>query len=566
MRLGELRMSAAGSYRGRYYWLGSAGWVAWFVAPLAPGWLISASFTEFQRHGASTRLWFILAVLVVTEILMAVLLAMAHRIYMLGNEAAKALMRANVVNAQLASGGSDAGERSVPVGDVLVRLRDDPFDALFLLDNWVDLFGSVLYSAVAITLLARIDVWAAMAGVLPLVAVGIGNTQLSQRARRYRQQARASTSEVNDFLNAAFAASLTVKVAGAQASVLGRLDRLNGRRARAMVRDQVWNDATFAMNATLADVCVGAALVVAASRRLDAGQVALFANYLVNLVWLPHRIGNLFSGRRRYEVSVGRLDDLVAPASNGVDRLVEHRTLPVLGGGPVARTAPVARRRLEALELRGVTVAGRGVTDVDLIVRRGSLVVVAGPVGCGKSTLLRAVVGLIPLDRGEVVWNGEVIEDRAAFFVPPQCSYVAQVPRLFAESLGDNLRLGRDLDAPDIAAALHLAVFETDVAELPSGLSTLIGTGGVRLSGGQAQRAAAARALGYRPELLVLDDLTSALDSETETLLWDRLAEAGFTVLAASNRPAALARADTIVHLNGASLPIYPSSTGPGSM
>jgi ATP-binding cassette subfamily B protein len=191
----------------------------------------------------------------------------------------------------------------------------------------------------------------------------------------------------------------------------------------------------------------------------------------------------------------------------------------------------------------------RGVGPIDLTLDRGSLTVVSGPVGAGKTSLLRGVLGLVPTDAGEVCWNGEPVVDRARFFVPPQCSYVPQVPRLFAESLADNLRLGHRLDDAELHRAIRLASFERDVAAFGAGLSTMIGSRGVRLSGGQAQRAAAARAFVHRPELLVLDDLASALDPDTELEMWERLAASGFTVLAASNRPAALARADQVITL-----------------
>ena len=91
-------------------------------------------------------------------------------------------------------------------------------------------------------------------------------------------------------------------------------------------------------------------------------------------------------------------------------------------------------------------------------------------------------------------WNGATVDDRAAFFVPPQCAYVAQVPRLFAESLADNLRLGHDLGDDDVLAGITLAAFDDDVAGLPDGLDTVVGARGVRLSGGQV--AARRRRLG----------------------------------------------------------------------
>ena len=344
---------------------------------------------------------------------------------------------------------------------------------------------------------------------------------------------------------------MTVKVAGAQHDVLKRLDELTATRAHAAVRDGTWNEVVWTINTAAADAFVGVALLVASRHRLSAGDITLFASYLAGMGWLPMRIGSIIVGRRRYQVSAARLDALLPAGGNGAtDRLIEHRSLPILGGPPAARPLSAARVPLKQLEVRGLTIAGRGLDHLDLTIERGSLTILSGPVGCGKTSFLRALIGLLDIDDGSVLWNGSLIADRSAFFVPPQCSFVAQVPRLFAESLADNLRLGHSIADVDVARAIDLAAFAPDVADLPHGLDTMVGARGVRLSGGQAQRAAAARALVHRPELLVLDDLTSALDVETELELWVGLASAGYTVLAASNRPVALARADQVINLS----------------
>lgn len=100
-------------------------------------------------------------------------------------------------------------------------------------------------------------------------------------------------------------------------------------------------------------------------------------------------------------------------------------------------------------------------------------------------------------------------------------------------------------------SAVHTAVLDRDVASMPSGLHTQVGARGVRLSGGQVQRAAIARALVRRTDLLVLDDVSSALDVETERRLWERLlADADRTLLVVSNRPATIARADQVIRLD----------------
>jgi ATP-binding cassette subfamily B protein len=215
---------------------------------------------------------------------------------------------------------------------------------------------------------------------------------------------------------------------------------------------------------------------------------------------------------------------------------------------------------LAHLEVRGLTYDHdgdvRGIVDVSFELRRGSFTVITGRIGAGKSTLLDALLGLIPRDRGEIRWNGVVVDDPATFFVPPRSAYTPQVPRLFSETLRENLLLGRPDEPAVLDAAIHSAVMELDVAALERGLDTLVGPRGVKLSGGQIQRAAAARMFVREAELLVFDDLSSALDAETEAELWSRLFERGrdVTCLVVSHRPVALRRADQILLMDAGRL------------
>ncbi|MBK9055890.1 MAG: ABC transporter ATP-binding protein [Chloroflexi bacterium] len=202
--------------------------------------------------------------------------------------------------------------------------------------------------------------------------------------------------------------------------------------------------------------------------------------------------------------------------------------------------------------------SNKGVQQINLKLTPGTITVITGRIGSGKSTLLRVLLGILPPQSGEILWNNQPIPDLARFFVPPHAAYTSQVPRLFSESLRDNLLLGLPEGQVDLAGSVYQAVLERDVAGMEKGLDTVVGPRGMRLSGGQVQRSAAARMFVRQPELLVFDDLSSALDVETEQLLWERvfaaagknsLRSSGPTCLVISHRPSVLRRADHIIIL-----------------
>jgi ATP-binding cassette subfamily B protein len=211
-------------------------------------------------------------------------------------------------------------------------------------------------------------------------------------------------------------------------------------------------------------------------------------------------------------------------------------------------------QRLERLTVQGLSYRYRntdqGIEGINLDLPAGSFTAITGRIGAGKTTALRALLGLVPKDAGEIRWNGQLVEHPAEFFVPPRSAYTAQVPRLFSDTLRENILLGLAQHDGDLAAAVRLAVMEQDIGALGDGLDTVIGRRGVKLSGGQVQRAAAARMFVRDAELLVFDDLSSALDVETERTLWDNLiGNRRATYLVVSHRRAALQRADHIIVL-----------------
>jgi ABC-type multidrug transport system fused ATPase/permease subunit len=218
-----------------------------------------------------------------------------------------------------------------------------------------------------------------------------------------------------------------------------------------------------------------------------------------------------------------------------------------LGSAPAPVTAP--RTPLRELELRGFTAIHEdgtlGVRDVDLTVERGQLVLVVGPVGAGKSSLLRAMAGIVH-HTGALRWNGEPVTEPEVFLRPNQVGYVGQLPRVLSGTVAENIQLGHQVDAEN---AVTIAQLSHDLAAAGGGLGLLIGHKGTRLSGGQLQRLALARALAPRTELLIADDVSSALDVTTELDLWRALRATGVTVIGSTSKQAALAQADQVIVL-----------------
>lgn len=532
---------------------GMLSWGLFHILPLLGAPLLKAVLDRLEAGPATAgrALPWVVA-LAGAEILRAADHYVAARVWVDGWCGFATHLRRNMLAGVVFGPGAVASRLPATSGDTTNRMRDDVEDFIWFIDTWLDTWGSAVFSAVALAVMFRIDPVVTAVGVLPLLTVTLITRLLSSRIQAWRRQLRESTGTVTGLIAEAFSAVLAVKGAGSGPAVVARVRAAGGARRQAALRDQLGTDLLQVLNASTVDLATGVVLLLTASSlregEFSVGDLGLFIVYLGYVASTPAWFGRLMARHRQAGVSLERMASLHADGDSS--------TLVVGGPFDPQPARPADRPPLPArLEVRGLTAlhpsSGRGVEGVDLVVGPGQLVAVTGPIGTGKTTLLRAVLGLHPRVAGEISWGGAVLDDPAQTLVPPVCAYVPQVPRLFSDTLAANIAQGTAFGPEAIADALATAALADDVAAMPDGTGTLIGPRGARLSGGQIQRAAAARAFVHRPALLVLDDLSSALDAATEDRLYDALLQPGHgSLLVVTHRPAVLERADHVLRLS----------------
>ena len=470
--------------------------------------------------------------------------------------------------AQMSASGSDS--QTASPGEVISYFRDDAqqveHNVAFVSEN----LGAGLFAIGSLVILLRINVQMTLFVFLPLVVM-VAIVQLAQsRIKKYRRASRQATEQVTGIVGEIFSSVLAIKVAGAEKEVLDHFRFVNEQRRQTMLKDQLLTSVLSSAFGNMVSIGTGLILILASQSmqagagKLTVGDFALFVYNLSFVTSFLNFFGVFLALSKQTEVSFERMEALLC--GTPAQTLVAHNHLylnDLRGRKPelplLKQPRWVQSDRLHELTVSNLTYhypgTNRGISGVNLKIERGSFTAIAGRIGSGKTTLLRVLLGLLPMQAGAIYWNGCKVDNPANFFVPNRSAYTPQIPQLFSYSLLDNILLGLDQHEIDLARAIELAVFEQDVAAMSEGLDTVIGPKGVRLSGGQLQRAAATRMFVRKSELLVFDDLSSALDVETEQVLWSRIFAARSstdwtpTCLVVSHRPWVLRRADQIIVL-----------------
>ena len=559
-------------------------WTAVYCSRLLPGLVAQQAFDALQRGAIDppTIAW-LAAAFVGSGIAGAVANTAGSTWDTFFRFSVSAVLQRNMLAEILRRPGARALDRSP--GEAMSVFRDDVEHAENGSDWTVDMISLTVFAAAAMWILVSVNATITIFVFLPLLAIVAVAQVVTRRLQQSRAASQLATSRVTGALGEIFGAVQAVQIARAERGVVDHFHRLSEQRRQAVLRERRISLLTGSIYWNTVYLGTGLILLLGAQAMRDGtftvGDFALFVSDLGFVTEFSGFLGLFLTQYKQLGVSVARMLALMRAGSATnvpAEALVvstpldlkepahptepAHPREPADGGPPPERSDAAAIEKLRRLDAAGLTYRfgravsdGAGIGDISLTVRRGEFTVVTGRVGAGKTTLLRVLLGLLPRDGGEIRWNGELVEDPATFFVPPRCAYVPQVPRLFSDTLKANILLGLGADEAAVATAVRAAVLEQDVAGLSDGLDTLVGSRGVRLSGGQVQRAAAARAFVRRAELLVVDDLSSALDVETERTLWERLldgpesSDRTGTILAVSHRRPALRRADRIIVL-----------------
>jgi ATP-binding cassette, subfamily B, bacterial len=542
------------SYRKGRYVANVTLWATMWVLPILTALIIRAFFdriTGEQEAGFTVATLVVLVVVYGVARIAIMLIAMWNDI-LLGFRIGS-LLRRNMLERIFELPGAQSMKESP--GEAISRFRDDVDENVESFSWTVDMVGLLTFSALALWILISINGRFTLLVFGPTIAVVYIAAVFRHRVKRYREAAREATGRITESLGETFGSVQSIKVAGAEASMIDHFRRLNDHRRTQMVRDKTLTSILESLFWNTISVGTGIILIAGAGAmragEFSVGDFAVFVFFLGMVTDAAFFLGLFIARYQQAAVSFGRMLDLMGDADPM--RLVEHKRLGLTGRLEEPDVVPAHLSPLRTLEVRGLTFAypgtGDGISDVSFTVPSGSFTVITGRVGSGKTTLLRAILGLVRADSGQVMWNGEVVDEPADFFVPPRSAYTPQVPRLFSMTLLENLLMGRRDPDDIVEEALGAAIMAPDLEEMPDGLSTMVGPLGVRLSGGQVQRSATARMFVRRPDLLVFDDVSSALDVETERQLWERLFRdrSGVTSLVVSHRHPALQRADQIV-------------------
>ena len=396
--------------------------------------------------------------------------------------------------------------------------------------------------ALAVALLARTDAWLTVA-VIAVFLVHLGITRvLRDRIRRLVAGQSERLAELTSRIQETVLSIRIVKSFGAERFELSRFVDCARSLGSLMLKGGVYRE----LEAPLREIVDAAGLVIVVlmafsafiDERLSISGLVLFVALTRRALAPASRLAGAILLLQAALASAGRILELLDEKADVADG--------------VRDAAPLR----DSIRMEHVRFGYDGhppvLHDISLQIRRGEVVALVGPSGAGKSTLADLILRLYDPLSGQVTWDGVPVRDFRQEGYRRRFGVVSQEALIFNATVAENIAYGRPIDRAAVAEASRIAHADAFVRALPHGYDTVVGDRGIRLSGGQRQRVAIARALYGNPEVLVLDEASSALDAESEAAVQEAIQETvkNLTALVIAHRLSTVTRADRIIVLD----------------
>ena len=400
----------------------------------------------------------------------------------------------------------------------------------------------VLSISVVIILVLR-NPWLAVIALLPLVPMALMTTDFGIRITRLFYDVDNTLGDLSAQLQENVSGAQVVRAFAREPHEIERFDQINRSYFKARMKVMVhW---ARVMPTTSLIISVGTILILAVGGpqvlqgKMTVGELVAFNAYFLllsapvqQLAWLVNAIGESEAGAQRLLEILEHEPEIQSPAGAAV--------LETLSG----------RVEFRQVSLRYQDEKIDALSDINLTVEPNQLIALIGQTGSGKTSLVNLIPRFYDVSDGAVLVDGLDVRQADLVSLRRQIGIVLQTSLLFSDSLRENIRYGRsEATDEEIYAAAQAAQAHDFIVKFAEGYETLVGERGVTLSGGQRQRIAIARALLMDPRILILDDSTSSVDTQTEKLIQealDRLME-GRTTFVIAHRLATVRRADLIV-------------------
>ncbi|MFN0171299.1 MAG: ABC transporter ATP-binding protein [Bryobacteraceae bacterium] len=429
-------------------------------------------------------------------------------------------------------------------GDIMARSTND-LNAVRMMVGpalmyWTE---TSLTFVLAVGIMMSFDPGLALLAILPAPAVSLAVILFGQRIHDRFEKIQAMFSDISSRVQENFSGMRMIRAYVQEEAEMRRFETLN----RAYIGENIRLARISGAFQPLLESLIGLTFLIVLwaggtrvlDGRLSLGVFVMFHTYMGMLIWPMIALGWVVNLMQRGTASMGR-----------INQLMDER--PSIAGPASPRTVPFPAAGIE-FDNAGVHYpAGTALDGIRLSIEAGTTVAIVGHTGCGKSTLVSLIPRLLDPTSGVVRLGGRDLREYSPCELRRRIGFVPQETFLFSATLGQNIAFGVEHATPgQIEAAAEIAGLAADIAGFPEGYETMVGERGITLSGGQKQRTAIARALLRDPDILILDDALSAVDTLTEERILTGLAGVfrGRTVILISHRVSTVRQADRIVVL-----------------